>query len=127
MSGPTYPADSPPLTEPGVKSAFELPWDAELPVGRVHVLRGRSWSGAGAIDRVEVSTDGGATWSRAELDAPGPWVRWSLPWEPREPGRHELLARATDAAGRSQPDAVPYNDNGYLFWAVVRHPVRVSA
>jgi hypothetical protein len=93
----------------------------------VHVLRGRSWSGAAPIDRVEVSTDGGATWSRAELGAPGPWVRWSLPWEPREPGRHELLARATDAAGRSQPDAVPYNDNGYLFWAVVRHPVRVSA
>jgi DMSO/TMAO reductase YedYZ molybdopterin-dependent catalytic subunit len=127
MTGPSYPADSPPLTETGVKSAFELPWDAELPAGRVHVLRGRSWSGAGAITRVEVSTDGGATWSRAELEGPGPWVRWSLPWDPQAPGRHELLARATDATGRSQPDAVPFNDNGYLFWAVVRHPVRVSA
>jgi DMSO/TMAO reductase YedYZ molybdopterin-dependent catalytic subunit len=128
MSGPSYPPDSPPLTEPGVKSAFELPWGAALPAGRTHLLHGRSWSGAGAIERVDVSADGGATWDGARLELTnGAWTRWSLPWTPRRPGEHELLARATDVAGRSQPDAVPFNDNGYLFWAVVRHPVRVSA
>ena len=42
------------------------------------------------------------------------------------PGTYELLARATDAAGRTQPLVAAYNDNGYFFDAVVRHPVRVA-
>ena len=41
-------------------------------------------------------------------------------------GSYELLARATDAAGRQQPLATPFNDNGYFFDAVVRHPVTVA-
>src|SRR5690606_41426122 len=32
-----------------VKSAFELAWDARLPLGEHLVLRGRSWSGRGRI------------------------------------------------------------------------------
>lgn len=109
-----------------VKSAFELGWDAEIPAGRGVTLTGRSWSGESRIRRVEISTDGGATWRRAALDPRDlhrPWVRWSLPWRPRAPGRHELLARATDRDGRTQPDTVPFNQLGYLFSAVVRHPV----
>jgi hypothetical protein len=35
------------------------------------------------------------------------------------------MARATDKHGHVQPDAVPHNDQGYLFWAVVEHPVTV--
>jgi len=42
-------------------------------------------------------------------------------------GSHALPARATDTRGRCQADTVPFNDGGYLFWAVVRHPVRVTA
>jgi hypothetical protein len=33
--------------------------------------------------------------------------------------------RATDRARRTQPATVPFNDAGYLFWAVVKHPVQV--
>jgi hypothetical protein len=36
------------------------------------------------------------------------------------------MARATDAAGRTQPVVTPYNDNGYFFDAVVRHPVTIA-
>jgi hypothetical protein len=39
----------------------------------------------------------------------------------------ELLARATDAAGRRQPERVPFNCEGHLFWAAARHPVTISA
>jgi hypothetical protein len=46
------------------------------------------------------------------------WSRWSVPW-PATPGVHEVRARATDAAGTTQPTAVPFNDGGYAFWAVV--------
>ena len=35
------------------------------------------------------------------------------------------MARATDVAGRTQPLETPFNDGGYFFDAVVRHPVTV--
>jgi hypothetical protein len=56
---------------------------------------------------------------------PQAWVRWSIDWQPPGPGNYQLLARATDWAGTTQPDTVPFNTNGYLFWAVVGHPVTV--
>jgi hypothetical protein len=101
-SGAPTPPDSPCLGAQPVKSAFELPWAAELPVPRRHaVLHGRSWSGHGPIRRVDVSLDGGATWRRAQL-------------RPGDGGR-----------GNTQPDTVPFNDGGYQFGAVARHPVTV--
>ncbi len=115
-------------TQP-VKSAFELPWDARLtPERRTIDLHGRSWSGGAPIRRVEVSTDGGATWERAHVRGPNRpygWARWTFPWRSPEPGAHQVLARATDRDGLTQPETVPFNENGYQFWAVVRHPVRV--
>ena len=61
------------------------------------------------------------------MDEPKAWVQWEVDWTPPAPGSYELLARATDGGGRMQPDAVPFNDGGYLFWAVVRHPLTVTA
>ncbi|WP_262402894.1 sulfite oxidase [Actinomadura sp. CNU-125] len=127
--GPDYPpGGSAPLTEQNVKSAFELPWDATLPAGR-RVLHGRSWSGTGRIRRTEVSADGGATWRPVRLRDPRhdrhAWTRWELPWHAR-PGRYELLSRAVDETGASQPATTTYNESGYLFGAVVRHPVTVT-
>jgi DMSO/TMAO reductase YedYZ molybdopterin-dependent catalytic subunit len=116
-------------TQP-VKSAFELPWDATLTPDRRRIdLHGRSWSGGAPIRRVEVSTDGGASWDRVHLRGPNRpygWARWTYPWHAPRPGAHELLARATDRDGVTQPATVPFNPNGYQFWAVVRHPVRVA-
>ncbi|NJQ02898.1 sulfite oxidase [Streptomyces zingiberis] len=129
LFGPAHPADgSAPLTRQTVKSAFELPDGAAFPAGQRQVLHGRSWSGAGGITRVEVSTDGGANWRPARLhdsSRAGSWARWSLPWKPGAPGPVHLLARATDSAGRTQPDTAVPNTQGYLFDAVVRHPVTV--
>ncbi|MYX71858.1 sulfite oxidase, partial [Streptomyces sp. SID3915] len=87
-----------------------------------------SWSGGAPVRSVAVSTDGGIHWRPARLrDEPraGSWVRWSVDWVPEEPGPAVLLARATDRSGRRQPDAAAYNTQGYLFDAVVRHPVTV--
>jgi DMSO/TMAO reductase YedYZ molybdopterin-dependent catalytic subunit len=129
LIGPDYPPDEPPLTNQVVKSAFELARDAELPAGQPVHLRGRSWSGHGAIAHVDISTDGGQHWHRAHLtgpNRPNAWANWHLPWRPDTAGPRELLARATDTAGRTQPDSVPYNTGGYLFGAVVRHPITVA-
>ncbi|MFD9910481.1 sulfite oxidase, partial [Streptomyces sp. NPDC059063] len=129
LFGPGHPAEgSAPLTRQTLKSAFELPWNARLSADTRHRLTGRSWSGEATVARVDVSTDGGTTWHRARLhDVPrrGSWVRWSTPWRPRTPGPATLLARATDATGRTQPPTTAHNTQGYLFDAVVRHPVTV--
>jgi len=45
LFGPDYPTDGAPVSRQVVKSAFELPWDAQLAADRWHQLRGRSWSG----------------------------------------------------------------------------------
>jgi DMSO/TMAO reductase YedYZ molybdopterin-dependent catalytic subunit len=139
MTGGDYPADSPPLTVNPVRSAWELPWEATLEAGTTTTLTGRSWSGAGPIKRVEVSLDGGQSWQRAELvdpagraprggvgDSGTGWTRWTVRWRRPQAGTYELLARATDRAGRTQPDVTPYNSQGYFFDAVVRHPVTVA-
>lgn len=130
MFGPDFPPEgSAPLTRQVTKSAFELPWDATFAAGRTHVLRGRSWSGNGAIRSVEVSTDGGESWRRAipvGAAKPTAWLRWTLPWRPTRTGTHTLLARATDATGAVQPGVATYNTLGYLFGATVRHPVTVE-
>ncbi|TNY36299.1 sulfite oxidase [Thermomonospora catenispora] len=129
LFGPDHPPEgSAPLTRLSLKSAFELPWDARLPHRREHRLTGRSWSGNGRIRRVEVSTDGGATWRPAVLRGPRAehgWVQWEYRWRRPRPGAHELLARATDETGATQPDTTPFNTLGYLFDAVARHPVTV--
>ncbi|MFE7076633.1 sulfite oxidase [Streptomyces sp. NPDC057620] len=128
LFGDAYPAGgSAPLTRQTLKSAFELPWNASLEAAAEHRLTGRSWSGAGAVARVEVSTDGGSSWRRARLhDAPrrADWVRWSADWRPAAPGTYTLLARATDTTGCTQPETTVHNTQGYLFDAVVRHPVQ---
>ena len=128
MTGGTYPADSPPLTTNPVRSAWELPWSATLARRPAIELTGRSWSGAGEVARVDVSTDGGATWGSARPFRSGhreAWTQWRYVWKRPTRGGHELMARATDRAGRTQPLVTPYNDNGYFFDAVVRHPVTV--
>ena len=129
MFGPDYPADSPPLTSQPVKSALELARGAVLPLHERTTLTGRAWSGTAAIRRVEVSIDQGATWADASLygaNRPGAWVRWRFKFEPRSPGDYELWTRATDEDGRTQPASVPFNTFGYLYSAVVRHPVVVA-
>jgi DMSO/TMAO reductase YedYZ molybdopterin-dependent catalytic subunit len=128
MVGPDWPADSPPLTVNPVRSAWELAPDQVLP-SRPVTLTGRSWSGAGRISRVSVSLDGGASWRPAVLDRRSRedegWTQWSVRWGDPRRGRHELLARATDEQGRTQPLVAAFNTQGYFFDAVVRHPVQV--
>lgn len=114
-----------PVTLQVVKSALELAWSARLPRGR-NEIRGRSWSPHDAISRVEYSLDG-RPWRRVwlmEPNIPGAWVRWSFVWDAK-PGNHEVRIKAIDEKGNSQPETVSYNELGYLYGGVVRHPVRV--
>jgi DMSO/TMAO reductase YedYZ molybdopterin-dependent catalytic subunit len=91
-------------------------------------LTGRAWSGQAPIERVEVSTDDGATFNAAVLDPPlGPnaWRGWRFEWDARE-GEHVIASRATDAAGNTQPLDTPWNLKGYANNAVERIRVVVA-
>jgi sulfane dehydrogenase subunit SoxC len=99
-----------------------------LEAGR-HVLAGRAWSGRAPIARVEVSSDGGASWHDADLGrrrSPWAWVAWSFTWE-AVPGEHELCSRATDEAGNTQPLQQPWNLGGFANNAVQRVQVTVRS
>ena len=102
---------------------------ADAGAGRVE-LEGYAFAGGERkVSRVEVSADGGAHWTVAELlDDQGPWAwrRWqatlALP-----PGRHRLVARAWDSAGATQPEdpASVWNPKGYANSAWARLEVEV--
>ncbi|MEQ1568597.1 MAG: sulfite dehydrogenase [Myxococcota bacterium] len=73
-------------------------------------ISGLAWSGRGAIRRVEVSTDGGATWSDANLlgtPLPKAHVRFELPWN-WTGGEAVLMSRATDDTGYVQPTVAEF-------------------
>src|SRR5881409_3667408 len=72
----------------------------------LHQISGIAWSGNGTIRKVEVSTDGGKSWTEAPLVAPvlsRALTRFRLPW--RWDGTAAVLkSRATDDTGAVQPE-----------------------
>jgi DMSO/TMAO reductase YedYZ molybdopterin-dependent catalytic subunit len=78
-------------------------------------LAGRAWSGWAPVDRVEVSTDDGRSWTEASLaDEAEPWAwrRFTASWD-AVPGAYVLRARARDASGRGQPDSPRWSRGGF--------------
>ncbi|SFT75222.1 Mo-co oxidoreductase dimerisation domain-containing protein [Geodermatophilus amargosae] len=93
-------------------------------------LTGRAWSGRAPLTGVEVSTDGGTTWTAADLAPADPahpyaWRAWTCAWDAR-PGSSELVVRAADAEG-PQPVEQPWNRQGMANNLVQRVPVTVLA
>jgi DMSO/TMAO reductase YedYZ molybdopterin-dependent catalytic subunit/rhodanese-related sulfurtransferase len=79
------------------------------------VVRGVAWSGAAPIDKVEVSI-GSGPWQNARLIGQRhrhSWQWWELPIRIDDLGGTVLRARATDLAGRTQPERPHWNRLGY--------------
>ena len=114
------------MVPPGIPDFFTR--ERRVQAGPV-TLHGRAWSGHGAIERVEVSADGGATWADAALEpgaGPHAWSGWSFEWT-AAPGSYELCSRATDATGATQPLEPEWNVQGMENNAVQRVAVTVVA
>jgi DMSO/TMAO reductase YedYZ molybdopterin-dependent catalytic subunit len=97
-----------PVGEVEVKAEIARPVLHEVvPANSVYRVHGAAWTGESEIVQVEVSTDGGANWQAAQLLGPSvryAWRLWEFHWRtPAQPGNCTLLARATDARGRTQP------------------------
>jgi DMSO/TMAO reductase YedYZ molybdopterin-dependent catalytic subunit len=72
-------------------------------------VAGVAWAGDRGVSRVEVTTDGGRSWSETMLQepiAPAAWTRWAFRWTPSDAGEIDVACRATDGNGDLQTDAV---------------------
>jgi DMSO/TMAO reductase YedYZ molybdopterin-dependent catalytic subunit len=80
-------------------------------------LRGAAWAGDFAVKSVAVSTDYGATWRLANLDAPKnryDWQRWTAVVRLPSEGYYEIWSRAIDSRDIMQPHvAGNWNPQGY--------------
>jgi len=120
-----------PITEMLVKALISTPRkNAVVPAGKLCEVSGAAWSGAAPISMVEVSTDGGATWLEASLDAEaeaGVWTMWRFSWlAPSEAQARVLMARATDAEGNVQPASHNPDHETYMINFCFPIPVSVE-
>ena len=91
-------------------------------------IRGVAWSGAAPIARIDVSVNGG-DWQEARLVSERnrySWQWWELITRVEKSEHLVLRARATDLAGRTQPERAEWNRLGYGNNAIQEVPIRVS-
>jgi DMSO/TMAO reductase YedYZ molybdopterin-dependent catalytic subunit len=88
-----------------VNTVAKLWSTTELDSGRME-LAGHAYAGTRGIERVEVSTDGGESWTDADLSEPLPgddvWRQWRYEFQPS--GSHDVVVRAVDGEGTLQPE-----------------------
>jgi DMSO/TMAO reductase YedYZ molybdopterin-dependent catalytic subunit len=107
------------ITDMPVKSLITAPREGFCSVSEAPLaIRGHAWSGHVPVARVDISIDGGVSWKPADLKpAPGrfAWRRFDVTLDHPPRGAIEIVARATDAQGRSQSmECVAWNPRGYL-------------
>ena len=105
-----------------------LPEDKDLKTGPV-VISGVAMGGMHAAAKVEVSTDGGATWKAAHFIGPDlgryAWREFALETK-LSAGSHMLASRVTDAKGTVQPEERVDNTRGYSNTSWRDHAVQVT-
>lgn len=97
-----------PITEMQVKASIARPGMNEVvAAGSDYKVAGAAWTADAEVVKVELSTDGGESWSEATFQGehvPDSWRLWEFSWKtPSEAGPRTLLIRATDSRGRTQP------------------------
>lgn len=97
-----------PLREMQIKAEIAQPKNGETVAANSKVrVHGAAWTGDGEIVKVEISADGGASWTEAKLSEMPPrnaWRLWEYEWHtPAVVGKATLVARATDSLGQTQP------------------------
>jgi sulfite oxidase len=121
--------DTHPATALNVKSLIAIPGDsASARSGHIDI-RGVAWAGEADIEKVELSTDSGATWQLAQLGRDRSryaWRAWRYSWTAPQNGDYTIVSRATDTQGRVQPDRVRWNPSGYLINVVDRVKIHVQ-
>ena len=111
-----------------LKSFITQPLPGEiLKPGKIVIL-GTAYGGERTLSRVDVSADGGQTWSPAEFIGPNEpfaWRQWQYVWAAGKKGTYCLLARAVDSEGIQQPMEALWNVLGYGNNGVQEHAISV--
>jgi len=103
---------------------------ATVPAGKLEVGGYAVPPGAEGVSiaSVQVSGDGGGTWTTAQLLGKESSFSWQL-WKATldvQPGSRTLIAKAVDSRGQVQPEKAPWNFKGYLYNGWHRVPITVS-
>ena len=105
-----------PITEIVVNSLITNPIDgANMRMGPISV-GGIAWDGGYGINTVEVSSDGGRTWTAATLGEDlGRFAfrTFSYTLSPKARGKQTVMARATNKIGQTQTSELIHNPAGY--------------
>jgi DMSO/TMAO reductase YedYZ molybdopterin-dependent catalytic subunit len=102
---------------------------SKIPSGMNVTLRGIAFSGFGAVNKVDISDDGGKNWAAAKLgESHGAYSfrTWEASWAAKSPGRYSIAVRATDEKGNTQPDEPVWNPGGYLWNRIERQELIVG-
>ena len=109
-------------------SRLDTPQERDtVPAGKPFpLIRGVAFAGARGIGKVELSVDGGRTWSDTTLRRILPkddWMPFTYTWPEPTTGKHDLVVRATDGDGalqdRTEHDSFPDGATGYHHTIVI--------
>lgn len=119
-----------PITEILVNSLITNIKDGQtLPNAKPIEIKGVAWDRGDGIARVDVSMDGGSNWHQATLKQDYgrfSWRQWHYIFEPKHPGSHRIMARATSRSGATQPFEPIPNPSGYQHNAVQKITVQLA-
>jgi DMSO/TMAO reductase YedYZ molybdopterin-dependent catalytic subunit len=109
--------DLEPINRMDVRSIFVAPEPGyTLKKGTSQEIQGLAFDGGFGIAKVEISNDKGKTWTAAKLDpelGKYSWRRWRYSFIPASTGKAELLVKATNTRGETQP-VHQWNRSGYM-------------
>jgi sulfite oxidase len=109
--------DMTPLMGLVVKSLITRPLDRAIVSPGRSTIAGYAWAGEEDIAGVEISIDGGASWTPARLTGPRvkyAWRRFGYD-AVLDRGMYDIRSRATDTRGNVQPLTPGWNPSGYLW------------
>jgi len=93
-------------SERQLQSVIDDPFDNAQISGTNFVITGWAIANEAGVRRVEISTDGGDSWSDTDLFSnPDPlrvWAFWKYVWANPAKGKHTVVVRATDGNGKLQ-------------------------
>ena len=88
-----------------VRKIFRNLGSVNIVVGEQIPIAGVAFAGDREISRVQVSTDGGATWKDARIKnplSPYSWVIWATELDVTSKANYKIVVRATDKTGKIQ-------------------------
>jgi DMSO/TMAO reductase YedYZ molybdopterin-dependent catalytic subunit len=118
-----------PITDMVVNSLItSITRGSKAAAGKPFEVAGIAWDGGYGMATVEVSTDGGNTWRRAQLGKDHgrySFRPWALTFTPDRAGTLQVMAKATNRNGEAQTFSLIANPAGYQHNVVQTVPLQV--